>query len=67
MDKKPGTITLLTLSQQESGLKVKFKFLGSYKVIKAKDSDIYNIEKIAPTEGQMSDEYYYFCRVYMKP
>lgn len=61
---KPFDIILFNIIDQGPRLKLKYKDLGQNKVTKIKTNKTYDIEKIAPTEGQMNT---ITCAEYMKP
>lgn len=49
---KPFDIILFNRTDQGRRRKLKYKYLGRYKVAKIKSNNTYDVEKIAPTEKE---------------
>lgn len=59
-----GDLIAIKRTQQGSGLKLKPKFLGPYRVIKVQLDDTYGVERVGIHEGPLTTS---TCAEYMKP
>lgn len=58
-----GDVVAIKRTQYGTGLKLKSKFLGPYKVTRVKQNDTYEVEKISPGEGPLKTS---TCSEFMK-